>query len=306
MHIDPRLQPASEDSPTQVSPDGSTWTQSTPTTNDPAMSGLEFTSIRDRLDSALEPLRTTSPLVPELVGPRSTPPAPAPRPPRTSAPTLPPLRTQLQQSSAWDDLSYRMLFFGHPASTTNNHDREGLTHEDRPSDSPLRVQLPPYWNDNPYDLLTTVPNNRDREPVSQTYPRYSSPRPNPGSTENMQPSESFQPPNAPAYEELDVDPIPFVEAPREPSQQMASSSTESLSRSSFEGYLSSEEWLPVLRRRSAWRLLDSDEEERPSTDARRLRLFAERRDAMRTGRPNFGSSSLDSSAHTPPWLEFGA
>ncbi|KAF8623770.1 hypothetical protein AX15_006211 [Amanita polypyramis BW_CC] len=308
LHIDPRLQSASQNSPTQVSPEGSTWAQaqSTPTTNDPAMTGLEFTSIRDRLDSALEPLRTASPLVPELVGPRPTPPAMATRPPRASAPTLPPLRTQLQQSSAWDDWSYRMLLFGPPASTTNNHDREGLMHEDRPPDSSLRLQLPPFWNENPYDLLTPMTTNRDRDPTPQSHTRYPSPL-NPGTTDNslnVHPPASHQPDSS-AYEELDMDPIPLVEPPRESlQQQIPSSSSESLSRSPLEGYLSSEDWLPMLRRRSAWRLLDSDEEERLSMDARRLRLFAERRDALRAGRPG-GSSSLDSSNHTPPWLEFG-
>lgn len=313
LHIDPRLQSSQrsqnslslaspEDSPIHVSSES--WEQTTPTAGDSTMSGLEFASIRDRLDSALEPLRSASPLVPGLVEHRSSPPVP-PRPSRTNAPTLPPLRTQLQQPSTWDDLSYRMLFFGPSASTTNTHGREALVNENRspPTNTSVRNPLS-YWNEATYGIserlnASSIAGDRDREPVPHDL---LSPPEHSGNALGIQTTEPFQSQNAPMYEELDVDPIPPLEGQRNPSQQLPSSSTESLSRSSLDGYVSSEDWLPMLRRRSAWRVLDSDEEERLSAEARRMRLLAEQRETSRTSRPGLTSASSDS---TTPWLNFG-
>ncbi len=319
LHIDPRLQPSQrsqnslslaspEDSPIHVSSES--WDQSTPTAGNPTMSGLEFASIRDRLDSALEPLRSASPLVPGLVEPRSPPLVP-PRTSRTSAPTLPPLRTQLQQPSAWDDLSYRMLFYGPSTSTTNNHGREGLVNENRSPSANTSIRNPlSYWNEATYGIserlnASSIAGDRDREPAPHDLlppPEHNNGN---GSTLGIQTPEQFQSQNTPMYEELDVDPIPSLEGQRNPSQQLPSSSTESLSRSSLDGYVSSEDWFPMLRRRSAWRVLDSDEEERLSAEARRMRLLAEQREASRTSRSALTSASLDSSNSTTPWLNFG-
>ena len=308
LHIDPRLQP-SQRSLSLASPEDSSihvasgsWEQAAPSTGDPTMPGLEFTSIRDRLDSALEPLRSASPLVPELVQPRSPLPGPQ-RSSRTSAPTLPPLRTQLQQSNAWDDLSYRMFFFGPPTSI-NNPGGEGLVNENR-----TRNQLS-YWNEAAHGIserlnASSLASDRDREPARHDLPPLE-PSDDDSNTLGIQTTEPFHSQNAPIYEELDVDPIPSIEGQRNSSQQLTSSSTESLSRSSIDGYVSSEEWFPMLRRRSAWRLLDSDEEERLTVEARRLRLLAEQREASRMGRSSLTTASLDSGNFTPPWLNFGA
>ena len=265
------------------------------------MSGLEFTSIRDRLDSALEPLRSASPLVPELVQPRSPPPAPS-RSLRTSAPTLPPLRTQLQQSNAWDDLSYRMLFFGPPTSI-NNPGREALVNENRSlsQNSSHRNQLS-YWNEAAHGIserlnASSLASDRDREPARHDLLPPLDPSDDDSNTLEIQIAEPFHSQNAPMYDDLDAIPIPSIEGQRNSSQQLPSSSTESLSRSSIDGYVSSEEWFPMLRRRSAWRLLDSDEEERLTVEARRMRLLAEQR-----GRSSLTTTPLES---TPPWLNFG-
>ena len=267
------------------------------------MSGLEFTSIRDRLDSALEPLRSASPLVPELVQPRSPLPAPS-RSSRTSAPTLPPLRTQLQQSNAWDDLSYRMLFFGPPTSI-NNSGREGLVNENR-----SRSQLS-YWNEATYGIserlnASSLASDRDREPARHDLLPPLEASDDDSNTLGIQTAEPFHSQHAPIYEDLDADPIPSIEGQRNSSQQLPSSSMESLSRSSIDGYVSSEEWFPMLRRRSAWRLLDSDEEERLTVEARRMRLLAEQREASRIGRSSLATTPLESSNFMPPWLNFGA
>ncbi|KAK2462784.1 hypothetical protein APHAL10511_005175 [Amanita phalloides] len=311
LHLDPGLQPtqrsqtsllSSEDSPIHDSPENATWTQTTLPNNEPALSELEFTFIRDRLNSALEPLRSASPLVPGLVEPRSPLPIPS-RQSRTTAPTLPPLRTQLQQSGAWDDRSYRMLLFGPSIAAANNHDREGRTSEtlSDTNNNSSRSQSS-YWNEATYGISerlnsSSIASNRDREPTSQDLPPTE-----PGNAASAALGlqlDPFQPQAAPMYEDLEVDPIPTSGPQRNPTQQLPSLSSESL------GYMSSEEWFPMLRRRSAWRLLDSDEEERLSIDARRLRLLAERRDAPRTTRPGLTSTSLDAGDHTHPWLDFG-
>ncbi|KIL59743.1 hypothetical protein M378DRAFT_970868 [Amanita muscaria Koide BX008] len=334
LRVDPRLQPApqrsnaspllsAQNSPIRPFHADSAWPQHTQTTTTATDPSMAVTAMRDRLNSALEPLRSASPLVPELAEPR--PPPPTMRQSRNTAPTLPPLRTQLQNTTAWDDLSpYRMLFFGPSGSIANGVVQENIQ-EDRPAHDNInlnhsRVPPPTFWEGGLYPFAALNPpsftnnNNRDRELVSQ----------DPRGTAALQPPVESDIPFPSAAQPLAPLPHPAIifddleigahhSSLEEPSsrnhpQQLSSSSSESLARSSLEGYLSSEEWLPSLRRRSAWRLLDSDEEERLPMDARRFRMLAERREAAaaaaRAGRQDVGS--LLESTEPRPWIDIEA
>ena len=173
-----------------------------------------------------------------------------------------------------------------------------------------------YWGNAPYPLMPlSVPqslstNHRDRELPSES-----------GNAGNMFPVLSpaqqqqqssghhhhhHHPHASLFFEDLDLGahPSSLEEAP--PSSRPQQLSPEGLARSSLEleGYLSSVEWLPALRRRSAWRLLDSDDEERLSMDARRLRLLAERRDVARAGRQEVDALP-ELNEPRPPWIDIG-
>ncbi|KAF8634036.1 hypothetical protein AX17_004301 [Amanita inopinata Kibby_2008] len=307
LHIDPRLRPAqrsenplslplSENSMAHTAPEASTWTQSTPTTTESSMAGLEFNVIRDRLDSALEPLRSSSPLLPDLEDLRTS--VSSGRQSRANAPTLPPLRMQLQYASMWDDIPYRLAerLFGSP--TPNHDERAGYTDEDRPYPSSgnvasQRSQVRRYWDDMPYRSMMAG------ESITQSHraPTDNFSAENPSGA----PVVGRSPPFLPVAYGAVSEPNTIPGESRNSTQHLSSASSESLptSRSSLEGYLpSAEEWVPVARRRSAWRPLESEDDERLSHETRRLRVFPERHIPSVAARPG----SLLESAEQRPWF----